>query len=805
MGSMQRIVSRRRVIFLSLIFVAFSCAQNQERYEINLLWTCQADNLEPIGDINGDGYEEFFKERKGDYTLLSFNNAPVWQRLRPESCFFRGKKDNILFFNLIKGSTAHLGLLENFTSLNGWGSNLPVRDLGEIISGRDTSKTSVGWDGRFGLKNYFQTGSKEISLFFLNIGLDAGQKGLLALDGKVYQELWRYRMGPTVEDVCVDDLNGDQKNEIVVGTYAINNNHQDNGTTDTLAYVFVFNQNGELLWKKVIGRGWETALVRVGDLDRDGNNEVVVVEESGGFTKEEPDSVMIFDGDGKIEHNILVGKKFWGVTLGDLNRDGRDEIITGNSDGVIRAFNSTLEVVAASDINSEAVKVHQAGDLNGDGSVEVVASSVDGNHFFIMNRKLSKVADYKFSYGGDSDLVLSVVKSGNGKGILASHPNSGNYSLFGFRSRGLLGTGLTFWWFLFFGGIILVSAAGGIYFFVRRTIINRTEAVLHSVSAKKKTGVLYLDRKRKVKFVNDALCNLLGVERESVLNQPFDTALAKVGLGLYPAPSFEKTVIKTPTGEKNIAVYTTSLGRNRLLIQLEDASREDYARKMEAWAPVAQKLAHGIKNPLSHIRLAVQQLTKLIPDNQTPKAGQYSSIVLGEINRLIKIVDGFMKFTDLKPPHPKLTNLHGIIEGLIEKLKPVLPKGAMLEFLPATETLPIHLDEQQIRDSVMNLLDNALSAVGNKGAVTIRTTLLERVDKPPEILPYVEIQISDTGPGIPEEYKAKLFQPYFSTKPEGTGLGLCITKKIIEDHGGTIKIDSKPGLGTAVTIQLPVA
>jgi signal transduction histidine kinase len=95
-------------------------------------------------------------------------------------------------------------------------------------------------------------------------------------------------------------------------------------------------------------------------------------------------------------------------------------------------------------------------------------------------------------------------------------------------------------------------------------------------------------------------------------------------------------------------------------------------------------------------------------------------------------------------------------------------------------------------------IENAISAMGSSGVLTVRTSLADSGKR-------IAVSVSDTGKGIPERYMDKLFQPYFTMKPGGTGLGLCITKRIIEDHKGTIAVQSKEGEGTTVTVTLPVA
>jgi signal transduction histidine kinase len=115
------------------------------------------------------------------------------------------------------------------------------------------------------------------------------------------------------------------------------------------------------------------------------------------------------------------------------------------------------------------------------------------------------------------------------------------------------------------------------------------------------------------------------------------------------------------------------------------------------------------------------------------------------------------------------------------------------------EDLPsVALDHDQMGVACSNIIENAVSAIVGSGVITIRTWCIVGKKK-------VAVSVTDTGKGIPERYLAKVFEPYFTLKAGGTGLGMALTKRIIDDHKGTIRIESKEGTGTTVTVELPVA
>ncbi|HEC77618.1 MAG TPA: GHKL domain-containing protein [candidate division WOR-3 bacterium] len=155
----------------------------------------------------------------------------------------------------------------------------------------------------------------------------------------------------------------------------------------------------------------------------------------------------------------------------------------------------------------------------------------------------------------------------------------------------------------------------------------------------------------------------------------------------------------------------------------------------------------------------------------------------------------------IKKPEFTDNDLHGIIEAVLQKYERNLPRGIKVKRYFAEDISSIKCDQAQLNAAFSNLVENALEAMGSKGVLTIRTAVVEKIiDK--SVKRYVEIKFEDTGKGMSEQELANLFKPFESNKPGGTGLGLVITRSIIEQHQDQIKIESKEGIGTVVTVLL---
>jgi len=207
--------------------------------------------------------------------------------------------------------------------------------------------------------------------------------------------------------------------------------------------------------------------------------------------------------------------------------------------------------------------------------------------------------------------------------------------------------------------------------------------------------------------------------------------------------------------------------------------------------------------------LAVQRLQMEYQRDGSAKAGvydRYIDYVADEVARIRKITDGFLKLAQSDKPRLAPVNLNLVISSVLEQYSPSLTPGQEI-ITDLEEDLPeVWLDEQQIRMALAILIENSLAAVEEKGQITFTTRLLQSLagKENGESAESLIVECADTGRGIPAEALPRLFDPFFTTKTGGTGLGLPIAKKIIEEHQGSIGIQSQPGIGTVVTLTLPV-
>jgi two-component system NtrC family sensor kinase len=218
------------------------------------------------------------------------------------------------------------------------------------------------------------------------------------------------------------------------------------------------------------------------------------------------------------------------------------------------------------------------------------------------------------------------------------------------------------------------------------------------------------------------------------------------------------------------------------------------SERLAAIGRMAAHIAHEVRNPLSSIGLNAELLEEEL--QQKPDGAKLCRAIQHEVDRLNALTQEYLRFARLPQPKPERHDLRPILASLLDFIREDARSRGVTVVAQLPEALPpIDVDEGQVRQALLNLCRNALDAMGSGGTLTVRAAVGgERI----------EVAVADTGSGIPAEHLPRVFEPFFSTKEHGTGLGLALTQHIVAAHGGTITIDSAPGRGTEFTVRLPL-
>ena len=279
---------------------------------------------------------------------------------------------------------------------------------------------------------------------------------------------------------------------------------------------------------------------------------------------------------------------------------------------------------------------------------------------------------------------------------------------------------------------------------------------------------------------------------------------------IKPIVSLEEATRRVATGDYSYRILirprdelANLIEAFNLMVAELDRSRKKILQteKIAAWQEIAQRLAHEIKNPLTPIKLSAQRIQRKFAthpeDLKKVLPGAITSIVT-EVDNLTVLLQNFRDFSRLPAPIFKPTVLAELIEEVLQSYAGHHPL-VEVDFTELDSALKISLDPGQIKRVFSNLLKNAFEAIPGRGKISLRTNLVRKGNSR-----YARIIIEDTGVGIPEEKQNQVFNPYFTTKKGGTGLGLPIVERIIFDHHGQIWFESQDNLGTTFYIDLPL-
>jgi nitrogen fixation/metabolism regulation signal transduction histidine kinase len=214
---------------------------------------------------------------------------------------------------------------------------------------------------------------------------------------------------------------------------------------------------------------------------------------------------------------------------------------------------------------------------------------------------------------------------------------------------------------------------------------------------------------------------------------------------------------------------------------------------------MARQVAHDIKNPLTPIQLSAEHVQRINVDHGRPLSPVIDDCVhaiLTQVSLLRQIASEFSSFASSPTARPEPTAVSDLFEDVVSPYRTGLT-GRISITIDAESSLPLaFIDRTLFSRAVTNVIENALHAMPGTGQLTIRATAQDQS---------IVVEITDTGVGMDADAIARIFEPYFSTKARGTGLGLTIAKRNIELAGGTITVSSARGVGSTVTIRVPIA
>ena len=347
------------------------------------------------------------------------------------------------------------------------------------------------------------------------------------------------------------------------------------------------------------------------------------------------------------------------------------------------------------------------------------------------------------------------------------------------------------------------------------------ETVFNSIQE----GIIVADSKGRITYLNDAACQLFGLEADDSLGKRLDervrgldwNALSREGAVsrdmeiFYPANRFinfysvplviERSEEAQKTDDK-IDISGERVGHAIILRDITESRRSEQqtleSERFNALTLLAAGVAHEIGNPLNSLNIHLQLIereARRLDGAERAELQESVEVARAEVNRLDSIITQFLRA--IRPTRPQLRpdNINSIVEETVRFFTPEIKDRDIVVEQELRSDLPLlELDRDQMKQAFYNVIKNSFEAMKARGILRIRT------DKDDS---HVIVRFTDTGGGISAENLSHVFEPYFTTKTSGTGLGLLIVRRIVREHGGELSIESSEGQGLTLTIRLP--
>jgi two-component system sensor histidine kinase PilS (NtrC family) len=341
------------------------------------------------------------------------------------------------------------------------------------------------------------------------------------------------------------------------------------------------------------------------------------------------------------------------------------------------------------------------------------------------------------------------------------------------------------------------------------------------------SGVLTVGSDGHLEYANPTAQRLLGLERGPAIGSPVMSAVRERAPALWSAlvEGLEQgrrvqrgeALVQADGGQFSIGLSTTTFQQpgqsgpsvTAVFTDISDSKRvaelQLRAERLEAVTALSASLAHEIKNPLASIRSSVEQLARTSyagDDEQT-----LARLIVRESDRLSRLLTEFLDFSRVRVTRSEPVDLLDVASAVVRLVKAHPDRGPAAELEVVGNSTIVTGDEDLLHRTLVNLVLNAVQVAGQEPVrVTVSLDHVTAADLPASMGPVgggVRVQVRDTGPGIPDEIRARLFEPFVSRRSGGSGLGLAIVQRAVESHRGAIFVESAPGAGTTFTIYLP--
>ncbi len=637
-------------------------------------------------------------------------------------------------------------------------------------------------------------------------------RSVFAYDLDQQQLIGEFKTHSALADVFMFDLNGDGIDEMIVTGTAFGNIHHPVKYGDNRCWLFALDQHLRLVFEPISLLEYPAGITCV-PIEA-GAEKLLLVMGSYNGDKNLPSLMYLIDAQGRMRlHKPNPFHDFY-MTKPVVDYAVNPSVIYGwKNPSVLIKLDHSLETIRETETPYEKIRTICLRDLDADGKKELLCQS--GDLLLAYNTELqlrARLSDVNALWGYRKGVFKL---TGPGNPVEMGFRWKDDFYQLGYARNQLyhyiplIFIGLVIGGFLLLTGLSQISLRMNIFRqFFKLSFFNSAE------------GLMIVDPAGKSLHCNTYLIRLLNLPHQpskgdmiNTVLRPYPPLTKIISSAMAQKQTCQEHIVLNIQDERReLQVVVEPLrfllqGGSGSLIRLSEVKPEHSSPKIQVWSRAVQKMAHDIKTPLSTVTLNLKALQMRfenipIPEEDRINLADDLRMIHTELENIQTMTRNFLKFSNLDRPHLQAFDITDIISAAIEKYRPYLNRDLDIQTNLDDELKPAWADPQQIEMVFHTLLENALAAVQGKGLISISVTLAQFLEA--SFTELLEIEVADTGPGIKDEDKTRIFEPYYTTKAAGTGMGLAIAKKIIEDHGCSIEVHSKANFGAVFRFTLPV-
>ncbi|MBW6513779.1 MAG: hypothetical protein K0B87_03360 [Candidatus Syntrophosphaera sp.] len=632
-------------------------------------------------------------------------------------------------------------------------------------------------------------------------------RGLVVYDFASGRIKWSFETSTSLHSVLCDDFDGDGVKEIICSNYALKNTAEiKQGMDDFNGWLMVLSPRGELLHREQAHEDFGQIFLAAEDIDQDGKKEILAVYTTWG-TLNIPNSVNIFKWNG----GRFVRQKSWAfqgsfeknnsaTTYNGKDSDGKNNFILAAKSSPLIVLDKSLNQIRHK-FKDIVTRVWAVEDIDLDGNSEILLQTAD-NRFVILDRNLIKRAEIDNPFPGAEYTHAHIVRTGFGNKRKIAICSDSEIRYYSYQRKPIYAI---MYRFIGQNAALVALAAITAALLMLLLMIHRKNMFRVMINSLQQ-GIVVLSGKNRISQVNKYLLHLLKDESGQLPIQEI-RSLRKV------LPEVYQTLLGFSRGKTQEYSTVMTLGRDRtphivdfyklhgvtrrflITLRTEQATSEVQNDKL-LWADMARRLSHNVRRHITNVIMALKPLQDKAEGNGDSK---YTDIIRGEIEKIRVFTHAFQRFTELKDYELKMLDVIPSVEHSLEHVS--IPASIQLIKNWQLKSVEALIEPIRFEEALTNVLNNALEAMPDGGNLHIsvkRFPLHKSTQGDLSVL----IEVEDSGRGIPSKYLDEIWQPFFTTKQSGTGIGLPETKKIIESMCGTIDIQSEEGAGTVISIWL---